>query len=92
MFFTLLTGKKWKDIFWKKVQEHSEANFFLDEVPNAVGPDELNLLADKVSENKYVWAACQSHLPPSKIALQGELNSFTNLETEQIVNTIYNVY
>jgi hypothetical protein len=76
-FFTLFTGKNWKDNFWRKVQENSEANFFLDEVPNAVGSDELNLLADKVSENKYLWAACQSHLPPSKIALKGELNNFT---------------
>jgi hypothetical protein len=72
--FTIhFSGKNWRDKFWKTIQDNSESHFFLDEVPNVVGPDELNLLSEKVAKNKYLWAACQSHLPPSKMALKGKL-------------------
>jgi hypothetical protein len=76
LILTIFTGKNWKDNFWKEVQDNPDSNFFLDEVPNAVGPNELNLLSKKVSGTKYLWAACQSHLPPSKIVLKGNWSHF----------------
>jgi hypothetical protein len=80
--------KNWKENFWKKVEENYGSNFFLDEVPNAVGSDELNLLSEKVSENKYLWAACQSHLPPSKISLKGRISHFEIWEQIRSMNVI----
>ncbi len=80
--------KNWKENFWKKVEENYGSNFFLDEVPNAVGSDELNLLSEKVAKNKYLWAACQSHLPPSKISLKGRISHFEIWEQIRSMNVI----
>jgi hypothetical protein len=48
-----------------KLVEGSEwANFFLDEVPfgsRAISANFLNQLSEKISENLYLWAACQAH-------------------------------
>jgi hypothetical protein len=83
--------KNWKENVWKKVEENYDSNFFLDEVPNAVGSDELNLLSEKVAENKYLWAACQSHLPPSKISLKGRISQFEIWQQIKEMNPINNV-
>jgi hypothetical protein len=58
------------------VTANPDSNFFFDEVPVGVSgimTRDLKDLSLKVSADKYLWIACQSHLPPNKKHLQGNL-------------------
>ena len=57
------------------VNDNLDSHFFLDEV--AVGlaglkTSFLNDLADRIPKQKYLWIACQSHLPPREKHLKSK--------------------
>jgi hypothetical protein len=56
------------------VRCNPDSNFFFDEVPvgvSGITTHDLKVLALKVSADKYLWIACQSHLLSNKKHLEG---------------------
>jgi hypothetical protein len=76
---TFFKGSDWKQELWDFVEQNSESNFFLDEVPvkvSALTASDLILLSSKVSPDSYLWIACQGHQPPNKRKLIGKFFFF----------------
>ena len=57
---------------WENINKNQESHFFCDEVPNAIDPEVLNQLSSKIPVDKYLWIACKSNLPPSRVNLESK--------------------
>jgi hypothetical protein len=61
------------------MKKHPESHFFMDECPvgiNGLQPGDLKDLSDELSEDQFLWIACQTQKsPPSEdIESNGSLN------------------
>jgi hypothetical protein len=60
------------------MKKHPESHFFMDECPvgiNGLQSKELRDLSEKLSEDQFLWIACQTQKSPSSEELKSNGNS-----------------